>query len=105
MEHIFRLVLKLKHSKSMPTLETKDLFSSSHPTQVSHPHTLNQTLITDMKKRDINPSRRYVLISTVIPSTSEEAVKRKDGKTEGRDGEKEGRKREKEKQIHINMIQ
>lgn len=73
---------KLEHFKSMPTFEIKGLLSSSHL------HTLDQTLITHIeKKRDINPSRRYVLISTAIPRPSEETVRRKD---DGRGGEREG---------------
>lgn len=44
-------------------------------------HSLTQSIkhIAQIKKGDINPSRRYVLISTVIPSTSEEEAERGEG--------------------------
>lgn len=38
------------------------------------PHSVHRLI----KKIDINPSRRYVLISTAIPRTSEETAKRKE---------------------------
>lgn len=63
-------------------------------TNLTHTHTYNTN-----KKRDINPSSRYVLISTVIPNTSEEAAKRKEGQRRegGMERQREGG-REREKQ-------
>lgn len=53
----------------------------SADTNVPHPNTPEQ-----IKKKDINPSRRYVLIRRAVPRASEEAAKRKEG---GRERERD----------------